>query len=196
MSLPGLFPRCAGGNGDTHGFIDSRAAAMGSSRWRTSKAFQSLWKWKMKFDSTMEILAPRNRVVELFRNPDHLAKWQDGFQGVEQVSGTPGETGAQKKMFYSQGGRKMELLETITSNRLPDEFSALYQHAAMENTMTCRFTEINDGAATRFECEVEYTKFNGIIPKLMGLFFRGMFRKQAQKWFDQFKAHAEQGDQP
>ena len=88
----------------------------------------------------------------------------------------------------------MELLETITSNRLPDEFSAHYKHTRMENTMTIRFVEIEGGAATRFECEVEYTKFNGIMPKLMGLLFRGMFRKQAQKWFDQFKAYAEQGE--
>ena len=148
----------------------------------------------MKFSSTMVIQASRDRVVDLFRNPDNLSKWQDGFQGFEHVSGTPGETGAQKKMLYSQGGREMELLETITSNRLPDEFSAHYKHTRMENTMTTRFVEIEGGAATRFECEVEYTKFNGIMPKLMGLLFRGMFRKQAQKWFDQFKAYAEQGE--
>ncbi len=149
----------------------------------------------MKFSSTMVIKAPRDRVVELFRNPDNLSKWQDGFQRVEHVSGTPGETGAQKKMFYSQGGRDMVLLETITANRLPDEFSALYQHTAMENTMTSRFVEIEGGAATRFECDVEYTKFNGFVPKLMGLFFRGVFRKQAQTWFDQFKAYAEQDEE-
>ena len=29
----------------------------------------------------------------------------------------------------------------------------------------------------------------------MALLFRGMFRKQAQKWFDQFKAYAEQGEE-
>ena len=89
----------------------------------------------------------------------------------------------------------MELLETITSNRLPYEFSALYQHIHMENTMTSRFTEIDGGAGTRFECDVEYTKFNSFMPRLMALLFPGMFRKQAQKWFDQFKAYAEQSEE-
>ncbi len=148
----------------------------------------------MKFSSAMEIKAPRDRVVELFRNPENLAKWQDGFQGVEHVRGRPGETGAQKKMFYNSLGQEMELLETITSNQLPDEFSAVYQHVYMENTMTSRFIETDGGAGTRFECEVEYTKFNGIMPRLMALFFPGMFRKQAQKWFDQFKSYAERGE--
>ena len=145
----------------------------------------------MKFHSTMEISAPRERVVTLFRNPDNLGKWQDGFERVEQVSGTPGETGAQKKMFYSHRGHKMELLETITENRLPDEFAAVYEHAAMDNTMRCRFSEINGGTGTRFDCEVEYTKFRGLMPKLMAWLFPGMFKQQAQKWFDQFKATAE-----
>ncbi|MEM7316572.1 MAG: SRPBCC family protein [Planctomycetota bacterium] len=149
----------------------------------------------MKFSSQMDIKARRDRVVELFRNPDNLAKWQDGFQGIEHVSGQPGETGAQKKMFYSNNGQDLELLETITDNSLPDEFSALYQHVYMENTMTSRFVETDGGKATRFICEVEYTKFNGIMPRLMAWFFPGMFRKQAQKWFDQFKAYAE-SDQP
>jgi hypothetical protein len=88
----------------------------------------------------------------------------------------------------------MELLETITLNRLPDEFSAHYKHSAMENTMTSRFVEIDGGAATRFECEVEYTKFNGVLPKVMGLLFKGVFRRKSKKGFDQFKAYAEQGE--
>ena len=145
----------------------------------------------MKFSSTLDIRARRERVVELFRNPDNLSKWQDGFQGVTHVSGVAGETGAPKKMFYANGGREMELLETITLNRLPDEFSALYQHIHMENTMTSRFSEIDGGSGTRFECEVEHTKFNGLMPRLIAWLFPGMFRKQAQKWFDQFKAYAE-----
>lgn len=148
----------------------------------------------MKYNSTMEIRAPRSRVVDLFHNPDNLSKWQDGFKGVEQVSGTPGETGAQKKMFYDNRGQDMELLETIINNSLPDEFTALYQHKMMENTMTCRFIELEDGEVTRFECDVEYTKFKGLMIKLIATFFPGMFKKQSQKWFDQFKAHAESGN--
>ncbi len=143
----------------------------------------------------MEINAPRERVVELFQNPDNLSKWQDGFKGTEQVSGNPGETGAQKKMFYDNRGKDMELLETITNNSLPDEFSALYQHKMMENTMTSRFIKTNGGNSTRFECDVEYTKLNGIMIKLIATFFPGMFRKQSQKWFDQFKETAESGSE-
>jgi len=147
----------------------------------------------MKYSTTIDINAPRDRVVELFNNPDNLSKWQDGFKGIEHVSGTPGATGAQKKMFYEMNGREMELLETITANNLPDSFAAFYQHTAMENTMTSRFIEINEGRGTRFEVDVDYTKFNGFMPRLMAMLFPGVFRKQSQKWFDQFKFHAESG---
>lgn len=145
----------------------------------------------MKFSYTLEINAPRQKVVDLFQNPDNLKHWQDGFEGIEEVSGSPGQTDAKKKMFYKQGSRKMELLETVISNNLPDEFIGFYQHIHMENTMTSRFSEIKDGTATLYEAEIEYTKFNKFGIKIMAYLFPGMFRKQGKKWFDQFKAFAE-----
>lgn len=145
----------------------------------------------MKFSYSIDINAPREKVIELFINPDNLKHWQDGYEGIEHISGTPGETGAKKKMFYKQGKRKMELLETIISNNLPDEFTGFYQHIHMENTMASRFEEINDGAGTRYTAEIEYTKLNGFMVKAMAFLFPGMFKKQAQKWYDQFKVFAE-----
>ena len=59
----------------------------------------------MKFSSIMEIKAPRTRVVELFRNPDNLSKWQDGFQGIEHVSGTPRGDGCTKENVLHQSRR-------------------------------------------------------------------------------------------
>lgn len=145
----------------------------------------------MKFSYTLEINAPRQKVVDLFQNEDNLKYWQDGFDRIEQVSGTPREVGAKKNMFYNQGGRKMKLLETVISSNLPDEFIGFYQHIHMENTMTSRFSEIKDGAATLYEAEIEYTKFNKFGIKIMAYLFPSMFKKQGKKWFDQFKAFAE-----
>ena len=44
---------------------------------------------------------------------------------------------------------------------------------------------------TRYESEVEYTRINWLVPKLMAILFPNMYRKPAQKWIDNFRAFAE-----
>ena len=56
--------------------------------------------------------------------------------------------------------------------------------------MSCKFKKISSGV-TRLEQEIHYTKFNGVLIKLMAKLFPGMFKKQVQKWLDQFKVFVE-----
>lgn len=144
----------------------------------------------MKFTCFVDINLPRERVVELFDNPDNIPKWQDGFQGFKHLNGEPGTPGAQSMIYYQQGKRTMELLETIIVGNLPEEFTAKYEHKHMTNTMQVLFTSL-DAQTTRYTSNIEYTKFNGFLPKLMAFLFPSMFKKQVQKWLDQFKTFAE-----
>ena len=84
----------------------------------------------------------------------------------------------------------MEIFETILIKNLPEIRKGLYEHKHMVNTMTSRFKEISP-EKTLFEAEIEYTKFIGFVPKLMAFLMPGIFKKQTQKWLDQFKAFAE-----
>lgn len=140
----------------------------------------------MRFTCHTDINAPMDRVIELFENPDYLKKWQDGFLSFEPLSGTPGEVGSKSKLIYE----KLELIETIIRNELPEEFKANYEHKHMVNTMSCKFKKV-DANTTRLEQEIHYVKFNGFVIKLMAKLFPGMFKKQVQKWLDQFKAFVE-----
>ncbi|MEP3210706.1 MAG: SRPBCC family protein [Maribacter sp.] len=140
----------------------------------------------MRFTCHTDINAPIDKVVELFENPDNLKEWQDGFLSFVPLSGTPGEVGSKSKLTYE----KLELVETIIRNQLPEEFKANYEHKHMVNTMSCRFKKI-DSNKTRLEQEIHYIKFNGFVIKLMAKLFPGMFKKQVQKWLDQFKAFVE-----
>ena len=45
----------------------------------------------------IEIDLPRDRVIELFDNPDNLFKWQTGLQSFDHLSGEPGQPGAKSK---------------------------------------------------------------------------------------------------
>lgn len=140
----------------------------------------------MRFTCTVEINAPIQEVVALFENPDNLHEWQDGFKSFEHISGKEGEVGAKSKLVYD----KLELIETIIRNELPEEFKATYEHKHVINTLSCRFTEINSGK-TRLDQEIHYTEFKGFVIKIMAKLFPGMFKKQVQKWLDQFKDFVE-----
>ncbi len=144
----------------------------------------------MKHKGFIDINAPRDKVAELFANPDYLKEYQDGFIRKEPVSGEKGATGAIAKMYYKQGNGEMELTETITANNLPESFESWYHHIHMDNTMKVKFVALNDNQ-TRYEYEYEYTRINWVMPRLISILFPGMFTKPAEKWLRQFKAFVE-----
>ena len=144
----------------------------------------------MKYICTVDIDMAIDKVAKLWEDENHFEKWQDGFQSITPLEGQPGSVGARSRILYQQGKRKMELTETIISNNLPQEKKALYEHTQMTNTQTTKFEKISE-SKTHYISEVEYTKFTGFIPNLMAMLFPGMFKKQSQKWMDQFKAFAE-----
>ncbi len=144
----------------------------------------------MKFTCFVEIYKPIEKVIQLFDNDDNLKEWQDGFVSMDNISGTPGHAGAKSKLVYNTGKHIIELIETIHVKNLPVEMTALYEHTHRLNTMSNRLTSLGTNK-TKWEVVIEYIKFNGIIPKLMALLMPGVFKKQTQKWLDQFKIFAE-----
>ncbi len=144
----------------------------------------------MKFNCSVTINASLEKVLDLFVDTENLKEWQSGFKGMEHLKGIPGEPGAQSRLTYLVGKRQIDLLETIKVNNLPEEFTALYEAQTMVNTMTNRFVELEDGR-TRYDAFVEYTQFNGFMPKVMAFLMPGVFRKQTLKWLFQFRDFAE-----
>lgn len=144
----------------------------------------------MKFSCFVDIHLPKTRVVELFNNPENLKHWQDGHQGIDHLEGEPGAVGAKSMIHYQDGKRKMKIQETIIVSNLPDEFTGLYELKEMANTMQNLFEEISS-EKTRYTANIEYTRFTGFMPKLLAFLMPGMFKRQVQKWMNQFKAFAE-----
>ena len=143
----------------------------------------------MKYTCSIEINLPIDKVIQLWEDENNYAEWQDGFVSIEHISGVPNSEGAKSKIIL-QDRRRIELLETIILNNLPEEKIALYEHVHMTNTQTTRFREITDHK-THFISEVEYSNFNGFMIKVMAALFPGKFKAQSQKWMNQFKIFAE-----
>ena len=144
----------------------------------------------MKFKGSVDIDQPQEKVTALFADPKYLKEYQEGFVKKELLSGIVGEKGAISKMYYNDGKHEMELTETITANNLPDSFEASYHHKHMDNTMKCTFIPLDENR-TKYEYEFEYTRINWIMPKLIAILFPSVYRKQGEKWMNNFKVFAE-----
>ena len=85
----------------------------------------------------------------------------------------------------------MQLTETIQLTNLPYEHKVLIEHNHMHNTMHSKFTSI-DANTTLWTAEIDYFQVNFWPAKVMMRLFPNMFKKQGQKWSNQFKDFAEQ----
>jgi hypothetical protein len=143
----------------------------------------------MKFTTEIVVNLPRERMIELFDNPDNMPKWQDGLKSFEPISGEPGQPGAKSRLKYDVNGRMIEMVETIETRNLPDEFSGTYEAKGVWNRVENRFFE--DGAdKTRWVSTNEF-KFSGLMMTAMGFLMPFAFRKQSRKFMEDFKTFAE-----
>lgn len=142
----------------------------------------------MKYTCEILIDLPREKVIELFDNPDNLGKWQPELQSFEHISGEPGEVGAKSRLLYKMGKRNVEMIETIHVRDLPDQFDGSYEANGVYNIVKNRF-EVVDENTTRWITEQEF-QFRGMM-KLMAWLMPGMFKKQSMLYLRRFKEFAE-----
>ena len=142
----------------------------------------------MKYTSEIVVNLPRDRVIELFDDPDNLKEWQPGLQSFEHVSGEQGQPGAKSRLVFNEGGRRIEMIETISRRDLPEEFSGTYETKGAKNWITNRFFE--DGPdRTRWVAANEF-QFSGFM-RVMAVFMRGAFPRQSLEFMELFKKFAE-----
>ncbi len=140
----------------------------------------------MKFSCSVEIELPRSRVIELFDNPDNMRHWQDGFLSFTTLSGEPGKAGTTSKVRY----KTVELTETIIENQLPLSLLCSYEGSWGKNMMHNYFEELSPNK-TLWRSDLDYVEMKGFMMRIMKTLMPSMFRKQTQKWMDQFKVFAE-----
>ena len=142
----------------------------------------------MKYTCEIVIELPRERVVELFDDPDNMFKWMDRLRTFEHLEGEPGQPGAKSRLVFERGKSELEMIETVAVRDLPDVFAGSYEADHAWNGMVNRFIE--DGPdRTRWKTENEF-KFTGIW-KFVSLVLRPMFPKQTMKSMRAFKEFAE-----
>lgn len=144
----------------------------------------------MKYSCFVDVHVPREKCVELWFDESHLHQWQSGFQHKNWTQGAPNEAGSVSEILLYQGKNIIELEETILENNLPDSLTGEYVHKHMTNTQEVEFKSISSDT-TRIQTNVHYSHLNGLFFKLMSWLAPSLFKKQSQKWLDQFKIVAE-----
>jgi carbon monoxide dehydrogenase subunit G len=142
----------------------------------------------MRYSTEVIINAPRQKVVELFDNPENMKKWMHGLQSFEPISGQPGQPGARSKLVFQSGRRRTEMTETIISRNLPHEFAGRYEAGKLSYSVNARFADLGNNK-TQY---INDNQFNltGLM-KIIGWLMPGAFRKESQKHMEAFKAFVE-----
>lgn len=145
----------------------------------------------MNFTCSVRVDVPRDFATDLFSQKVLQQHWQPDFRSVESVDGTPGQPGTKTVMKYESGKHRFDLIETVRVNELPARFMAEYETpGTCWNTMASTFTSLGE-SKTLWEAEIDY-KFHGFMIRVMALLMPRLFRKETQKYLDNFKVFAEE----
>lgn len=142
----------------------------------------------MKYTVETTINAPIDEVIKRFDNVDTLKEWMPGLVSFEHLSGEPGQVGAKSKLTYQMGKRTIEMIETITERDLPRCFNGTYEAKGVYNEVGNAFEAIDEN--TTRHISDQYFGFKGGM-KVIGFLFPGAFKKQSQKYLDDFKSFVE-----
>jgi len=144
----------------------------------------------MKFQLALTINRPRDTVWRAFDNPGNIHKWQTSLVTYESLSGIPRQVGSTARLIYEEGGHRLELTETVTVRREPQEFGGEYDGAHARNTLVHRFTESGPDQ-TRWELEAVF-HFKGAA-KFLAPMYRGRIEERLRTEADRFKHLLESG---
>ena len=135
----------------------------------------------------LEIEKPRQRVAELYSDPNNNPKWMDDLERNEPLSGNMGEPGSQYRMVSKDSD--MHFVVTVVSVRLPEnvQLHLDWKHATVD--INVDFLPLNVGA-TRF-VSTEVFRFKGFAWRIGGLFARRPIKNAHRRHMEAFKRFAE-----
>jgi hypothetical protein len=127
-------------------------------------------------------------VVRKLKDPEGLKNWMEGLQKIEHISGKPGEVGAKSDLYFLYKKKAMKLTEVILEQNLPHSIKFGYESKMGTNEVEIVFEKISSGSVK--QTTNTHFPLKGFM-KIMGVLFKGMFKKQSMKYMDAFKNYVE-----
>ncbi|TQD38627.1 SRPBCC family protein [Haloflavibacter putidus] len=145
----------------------------------------------MNYTLQITINVPREVFIEKMDNLDNLKHWQKGLKKIVPISGASGQEGSKTKLSYEINKREMEMVETVITRKMPEEFHATYDTQGVHNIQKNYFIDNQDNTTT-WRSETEF-KFSSFGLRVLAFFMPKVFKKQSLKYMNDFKAFAEEG---
>lgn len=145
----------------------------------------------MKFTTEIIIEIPLMECVKKFDNAENMKHWQRGLSSIEHISGVPGMVGAKMKLVYKIGRRTMEMIETVSHSKLPNEFHGTYSVKGIDNLQENYFEETANGS-TKWTSISDFLPLNFNMTAMLWLMPKA-FKKQSKRYMLDFKNFAEKG---
>lgn len=138
----------------------------------------------MKFKLELLINKPRSDVWKFFTDAENIKLWQPSLQGIENISGTPGQPGTVSKWTYQESEREFSLTETILEQDEPTRFEHQFENQFATNTVNNQFIAVDNG--TLWTIETTYT-FKTLLMKIMGQVLKKKYVARSQMEMERFK---------
>lgn len=121
---------------------------------------------EFEYSNEVYISAPVDETYAVYRNPERLGSWLDGFVNSQYLRGEPEAVGAVYRLTFEEGGETVIFTEEITGMIENELVSVTLENSLLTLDVSTRFE--NEGDGTRIRTS------NTVRPK--GLFYRGLLR--------------------
>ena len=116
----------------------------------------------VSYDCAIIVDKPLAESWNVMQDQDQMAKWLEGFQRVEHISGQPGTVGAVSNVHFVTDGQAMAIKETITAIQPNESMEMLFESDFMNMDYKLEMTSI-DGK-TKINSTTD-AKGNGMLSK-------------------------------
>jgi len=142
----------------------------------------------MKFTVDIDILAARDRVVEIFMDRENYRQWNPDIVSLKVITGEPDRDGATVQVKRRIGKQTISVIETLEKNSLPNEITFTYSAPQLWNRARSSFIQSGPNKTTwiienEFKCNGFYSVLSIVAP--------GRFKKQSLKEMENFKRFCE-----
>jgi hypothetical protein len=138
----------------------------------------------MKLTYEQVIDASLATVWAAFNDSSNKGRWQQNFASYTHTSGDPGQPGAISELVFSENGKMLVIIETITELREPVFLSANYESKYASTIIVNHFESIDENTTSWTSwCNFNFKGFM----KIMALFIAGTIRKRTEDDMQRFK---------
>ena len=141
----------------------------------------------MKSVVELEIDVPRDKVVELFTDPENSTKWMDDLERYEPISGDPGIPGSTYRLVPKKGN--MIFVATVIARELPNKLRLRLDNSNITVFVKGTFVALSP-QKTRLTSE-EVFRFKGVFQKIFGFLASSSIKKVHRRHIEAFKRFAE-----